>query len=54
MSNQLTLFITFTLATESVEAWKAAHRPIWAACANEQECLLFDLFSDPQNPGDFD
>lgn len=34
-----------------VEEWKAAHRPVWAACAAEPECLLFDVFHDPAQPG---
>lgn len=33
--------------------FKAAHRPVWAACAQEPECLLFDVFQDPKQPGLF-
>lgn len=50
---QLTLFVTFQVAPKDIEAWKAAHRPVWAACAAEPECLLFDVFEDPETPGRF-
>ncbi|KAI9713181.1 MAG: hypothetical protein M1820_001166 [Bogoriella megaspora] len=50
---QLTLFVTFQVAPESIDAWLEAHRPVWAACAKEPECLLFDVFQDPQSPGKF-
>ncbi|KAF2642430.1 hypothetical protein P280DRAFT_362754, partial [Massarina eburnea CBS 473.64] len=36
-----------------IEDFKAAHRPVWAACAHEPECLLFDVFQVPQKPGQF-
>lgn len=47
MSKQLTLFVTFYVKPDSIEAWKVAHRPVWKACAGEPECLYFDVFSDP-------
>ncbi len=50
---QLTLFVTIQVAPRDIEAFKAAHRPVWAACANEPECLLFDVFQDPETPGRF-
>jgi quinol monooxygenase YgiN len=50
-SKQLTLFITFTIDPSKIETWKEAHRPVWAACAAEPECLLFDVFEDPAAPG---
>ncbi|KAI1343454.1 hypothetical protein F5Y15DRAFT_412242 [Xylariaceae sp. FL0016] len=48
---QLTLFVTFYVQPSEIEAWKAAHRPVWAACAAEPECLFFDVFEDPSQPG---
>lgn len=50
---QCTLFVTFQIKPDRVEEWKAAHRPVWAACASEPECLLFDVFHDPAQPGIF-
>lgn len=26
---------------------------MWDACGNEPECLLFDVYQDPENPGHF-
>ncbi|KAF2110733.1 hypothetical protein BDV96DRAFT_650836 [Lophiotrema nucula] len=53
MPKQLTLFVTFYIKLDRIEEWKEAHRPVWAACAAEPECLLFDFFSDPLHPGVF-
>ncbi|KAJ6580852.1 hypothetical protein B0H19DRAFT_1251135 [Mycena capillaripes] len=50
---QLTLFVTFHIKPDLVEEFKAAHRPVWAACAAEPELLLFDVFHDPAHPGRF-
>jgi quinol monooxygenase YgiN len=50
---QLTLFVTFHIHASKISDWKAAHRPVWAACAAEPECILFDVFHDPANPGVF-
>ena len=33
--------------------FKDAHRPVWAACAAEPECILLDVFQDPEQPGRF-
>ncbi|KAF2101297.1 hypothetical protein NA57DRAFT_72739 [Rhizodiscina lignyota] len=46
---QLTLFVTFYIDPAKIEEWKEAHRPVWAACACEPECLLFDVFEDPSS-----
>jgi quinol monooxygenase YgiN len=35
--------------SDKIEEFKAAHRPVWAACAKEPECLFFDLFHDKEN-----
>lgn len=48
-SKQLTLFVTFFIQPHLVSQWKEAHRPVWAACAAEPKCLLFDVFSEPEN-----
>ena len=50
---QLTLFVTLHIKPYLIDDFKAAHRPVWAACAAEPECLLFDVFQDPAQPGRF-
>ncbi|KAF2174205.1 hypothetical protein M409DRAFT_16472 [Zasmidium cellare ATCC 36951] len=50
---QLTLFVTFHIKPDLIEDFLSAHRPVWAACAREPQCLLFDVFRDPQTPGKF-
>lgn len=50
---QLSVFVTIQVASENVEKFKEAHRPVWAQCAREEECLLFDVFQDPNCPGLF-
>jgi quinol monooxygenase YgiN len=50
---QLTIFITFKIQPDKIEEWKQAHRPVWAACAAEPECLFFDVVQDPTEPGRF-
>lgn len=52
-SKQLTVFVTFHVKPDLIEDFKAAHRPAWAAVALEPECLLFDVFQDPEKPGRF-
>ncbi|KAI3401212.1 hypothetical protein diail_11918 [Diaporthe ilicicola] len=52
-ATQLTLFVTFHIKHDLIEKFKEAHRPVWAACAEEPECLLFDVFQDPGQPGRF-
>lgn len=51
--SQCTLFVTFHIKEDRIDDFKAAHRPVWAACAQEPECLLFDIFQDPKQPGLF-
>jgi quinol monooxygenase YgiN len=48
---QLTLFVTFHVDPAKIEAWKEAHRPVWAACSQEPQCLLFDVLENPSTPG---
>ncbi|KAL2844260.1 hypothetical protein BJX68DRAFT_269786 [Aspergillus pseudodeflectus] len=50
---QFTLFVTFRVAPENIERFKEAHRPLWRHCADEPECLLFDVFQDLEEPGRF-
>ncbi len=52
-SKQLTLFVTIRVSPENIEKFKEAHRPVWKACSQEPECLLFDVFQDPDIPGRF-
>ena len=50
---RLTLFVTIHVAPSNIEKLKEAHRPVWAACGREPECLLFDVFHDLSDPGRF-
>jgi L-rhamnose mutarotase len=50
---QLTLFVTIHVSPENIEKFKEAHRPVWAQCAREDECLLFDVFQDTECPERF-
>ncbi|KAE8448680.1 hypothetical protein EG329_008895 [Mollisiaceae sp. DMI_Dod_QoI] len=50
---QLTLFVTIQVAPSNIEKFKEAHRPVWKACSEEPECLLFDVFQDLESPGRF-
>jgi len=49
----LTLFVTFHFLPTRIEEFKLAHRPVWTACTAEPNCLLFDVFHLPDNPGLF-
>jgi len=51
--SQLTLFVDFFIQPHLIPQWKAAHRPVWAVCAREPNCLLFDVFEDPEDRGHF-
>ena len=50
---QLALFVTLRVSPANAEALAAAHRPVWAACAREPECLVFDVWQDPEDKGRF-
>ena len=50
---QLALFVTLRVAPHNAEALATAHRPVWAACAAEPECLVFDVWQDPEDRGRF-
>ena len=50
---QLTVFVTIHVKPDDAEALASAHREVWAACAREPECLLFDVFQDPTDKGLF-
>ncbi len=52
-NKQLTLFVEFRVDPKDIPAFKEAHRPVWAACAAEPECLFFDVFQDPEVLGRF-
>jgi quinol monooxygenase YgiN len=53
MAKQLTLIVNIRVKPEDAEKLVDAHRPIWASCANEPECLFFDVFQDPEDKGKF-
>ena len=50
---QVTLFVDFYVQPTRIEDWKEAHRPVWTACGSEKECVLFDVFQDPDDVGHF-
>ena len=50
---QVALFVDFYVQPTRIEEWKEVHRLVWAACGNEAECLLFDVFQDPDDVGHF-
>lgn len=52
-NKQVTLFVDFYVQPDRIEEWKQAHRPVWAACGNEKELLLFDVYEDPEEKGHF-
>ncbi|KAF7533732.1 hypothetical protein G7054_g6818 [Neopestalotiopsis clavispora] len=52
-TKQLTVFVTLHIKPELIEDFKAAHRPVWNACAAEPQCLFFDVWEDPENAGHF-
>jgi quinol monooxygenase YgiN len=50
---QLALFVDFFIQPHMINQWKEGHRPVWAGCAQEPNCLLFDIFEDPEDRGHF-
>ena len=52
-TKSITIFVDFYIKPDRIEEWKSIHRPIWDAVAHEKECLLFDIFWDPDEPGHF-
>lgn len=50
---QCTVFVTLHIKPDQIEEFKAAHRPVWDACAKEPELMFFDVFQDPAKPGVF-
>ena len=52
-NKQLTVFVTIHVSPSEVEKFKEAHRPVWKNCSEEPECLLFDVFQDPEVKGRF-
>jgi hypothetical protein len=46
------LQVKIYLAPEDVEKWLAAFKPVFELVSAEPECLFFELYQDPVNPGD--
>jgi quinol monooxygenase YgiN len=44
--SHLTVFVTFRILPDRIEAWKDAHRPIWTQLAAECKCIYFEVFCD--------
>lgn len=51
--NQTTLIVTIHVSPEDVPAFLDALRPVWGLCLKEPECLYFDVFHSPSEPGKF-
>lgn len=47
------LSLAMTFSPDNHDAFLDALRPVWAACAAEPECLLFDVFASPGQKGRF-
>lgn len=50
---QLTVFVDFYILPDKIDEWKQVHRPVWKAVGEEPQCLLFDVFEDPNEKGHF-
>ena len=50
---QLALNVTIGIAPIDVPAFLDALRPVWKTCSEGPECILFNVFLDPANPGYF-
>lgn len=50
---QIMLSLAMTFSPDNHDAFLDALRPVWAACAAEPECLLFDVFASPGQKGRF-
>jgi quinol monooxygenase YgiN len=48
-----TLHVTIKVSPSNIEPFLKALRPCWQAVIDEPECVLFDVFHDPENPGTF-
>jgi hypothetical protein len=45
------LQVKIYLAPEDVEKWLAAFKPIFELVSAEPDCLFFELYQDPEHPG---
>lgn len=50
---QLTLVVTISISPDDIEPFLTALRPAWEACSREPECVYFDIFHSPTEPGNF-
>ena len=53
MPKQLTLMVHLRVHPSDASKLVEAHKPVWAACATEPECLFFDVFQDLEDKGKF-
>lgn len=49
--DQTSLIVTIYISPSDIPAFLSAMRPVWQACINEPECLYFDVFHSPSEPG---
>ncbi|KAK5446566.1 hypothetical protein LTS15_009498 [Exophiala xenobiotica] len=50
---QMTLHVTIRIDPANIEPFLKALRPCWTACCQEPECIFFDVYHDPSEPGTF-
>jgi quinol monooxygenase YgiN len=52
-TTQMTLHVTIRIDPANIEPFLKALRPCWTACLQEPECIFFDVYHDPSEPGTF-
>lgn len=52
-TTHMTVHVTIRISPDNIEPFLAALRPVWAACCREPECIYFDVFHLPTEPGTF-
>jgi quinol monooxygenase YgiN len=52
MSGGISVHIKVHLAPESVDRFLSAFKKVFDAAATEPKCTFFELYRDPENPGE--
>lgn len=52
-TGQMTLHVTLRIDPSNIEPFMEALRPCWQGCLREPECIFFDVFHSPTEPGTF-
>jgi quinol monooxygenase YgiN len=50
---QTMLLVTVRIDQSNIDPFLTALRPCWEACSRETECIYFDIFHSPTEPGLF-